>query len=608
MRRFMPVARFGLLFFGFSTVVIGLHWLLGDAINGLVESLAAQLSDSIAIALAIVLALSADVLLPVPSSVLSIWAVVSQGPVVGFMIVWLGMNLACLLGYLLGAGASEALVGRFIRAKDLAQARKLSDRFGMVALVFARAVPVLAEASVVSAGLSGMPFRRFAWVCSLSNAGIAIAYAAAGAWANTTASFALAFAASISLPALAFAAYRLLSTEKKRTMRQRARTENTLLPSFNLNFSYPVCFTRDVFAPSNPTLIQQLQREAVDPTAIKVQFFVDAGLLKGNNSLRANIERYCHHHGLNWLGGPVALPGGDQAKNQAEIERLYDIMLEAGMDRQSYVVAIGGGGVLDAAGYAASTFHRGIRLIRMPTTVLAQNDAGVGVKNGINSRGLKNLLGCFAIPYAIINDAAFLESLSQRDFRSGFAEAVKVSLIRDAAFFDWICANAAALNAREEKATAYLIQRCAELHLNQICNGGDPFEQGSARPLDYGHWSAHKLEQLTDHALAHGEAVAIGMVLDAFYAVEIGLLQAERAVGIAELLRSLGFAVWHPALLQENNDGESVLLLALEEFRQHLGGNLCITLLRDIGLTLEADTMDTQALLRARDALQRFAT
>jgi 3-dehydroquinate synthase len=278
-------------------------------------------------------------------------------------------------------------------------------------------------------------------------------------------------------------------------------------------------------------------------------------------------------------------------------------MLQNELDRHSYVIAIGGGAALDAAGYAAATFHRGIRSIRLPTTVLAQNDAGIGVKSGINDQGIKNLIGSFTVPYAVINDSAFLATLPDRVFRSGFAEAVKVALIRDREFFNWIESNLGPLNRREEAATQYLIKRCAELHLRQICHGGDPFETGNARPLDYGHWSAHKLESLSRHALLHGEAVAIGMKLDALYAAEIGLLKREEVDRLIGLLQQLGFELWHSSLLAATADAKDALLAGLEEFRQHLGGELCITLLTTIGQAVEVNTVDAAAMLVARDKL-----
>jgi 3-dehydroquinate synthase len=269
------------------------------------------------------------------------------------------------------------------------------------------------------------------------------------------------------------------------------------------------------------------------------------------------------------------------------------------------VIAIGGGAVLDLVGYVAATVHRGVRLIRIPTTVLSQNDVGVGVKNGINALGVKNSIGTFCPPFAVINDFDLLRSLDRRDKRAGYAEAVKVSLIRDPAFFDWLEANALALQAFEPHAMAYMIRVCAKHHMQHIATSGDPFEMGSARPLDYGHWAAHKLENLTRYALRHGEAVAIGIALDTRYAVETGLLSSEQALRVVCLFEQLGFKLWHPALEARHSDSDHFTFLdGLEEFREHLGGELTIPLLRAIGSPIDVYELDTDRVLRARQWLK----
>jgi 3-dehydroquinate synthase len=272
------------------------------------------------------------------------------------------------------------------------------------------------------------------------------------------------------------------------------------------------------------------------------------------------------------------------------------------------VVGIGGGAFLDMIGFVAATTHRGVRHVRVPTTVLGQNDSGVGVKNGVNAFGMKNLLGCFAPPFAVLNDAAFLRTLHPRDKIAGIAEAVKVSLIRDSLFFEWLEGNADALRECAPPAMARMIRRCAELHMRQIAHGGDPFETGSAWPLDYGHWSAHKLESLTAHELRHGEAVAIGLALDARYSVQIGMLAAHGEERVYGLLKRLGFYLWHPAMDTRDEHGRPVILRGIEEFREHLGGELTITLLRDIGQGEEVHAMDNNEILHAMAWLRRKET
>jgi 3-dehydroquinate synthase len=247
--------------------------------------------------------------------------------------------------------------------------------------------------------------------------------------------------------------------------------------------------------------------------------------------------------------------------------------------------------VLDAAGYAASLTHRGVRVVRLPSTVLSQCDGGIGVKTGVNGFATKNLFGTFAPPHAVVNDLELLRSLPLRDARAGMAEAVKVALIRDAAFFDWIEANAEALGRADVEPLGTLVRRCAALHLRHIREGGDPFEMGSARPLDYGHWAAHKLEVMSRHELRHGEAVAIGMLLDARYAEQKGMLPAAELERLASLLGRLGLPTYHPALA-ETSGGRLAVIAGLEDFREHLGGALTVTLLERIGRGREVTSLD----------------
>jgi 3-dehydroquinate synthase len=297
---------------------------------------------------------------------------------------------------------------------------------------------------------------------------------------------------------------------------------------------------------------------------------------------------------------PVAVPGGEKIKSDLHfVESVQQTLFDLHIDRHSFVIAVGGGAVLDAIGLVASTTHRGVRHIRVPTTVLAQNDSGVGVKNGVNLQGVKNFVGTFAPPFAVLNDMEFIVTLPERDKIAGMAEAVKVALIRDAEFFGWIERHMDDLATFERAAMATMIRRCAELHMRQISQGGDPFESGSARPLDYGHWSAHKLESLTRHHVRHGEAVAIGMALDARYSVLAGLLAQGEETRICALLEYLGFELWHPALAKTGANGDWVILEGLREFQEHLGGELSVTLLAGIGAGVEVHEIDRERMRQA---------
>lgn len=371
--------------------------------------------------------------------------------------------------------------------------------------------------------------------------------------------------------------------------------------SFAVQYDYPVHFTHDLFSRDNSVFVSALARKEANKRH-RFVVFIDADVAASWPGLAHDICAYadCHAAQLQLLAHPETIPGGEQVKHDPElVTRLQRRLVDLGIDRHSYVVGIGGGAFLDMVGFVAATTHRGVRHVRVPTTVLGQNDSGVGVKNGVNAFGMKNLLGSFAPPFAVLNDANFLRTLHPRDRVAGIAEAVKVALIRDGVFFEWLESQVEALRACAPEATARMIRRCAELHMRQIAHGGDPFETGSARPLDYGHWSAHKLEALTAHELRHGEAVAIGLALDSRYSVQIGMLEPGLEERIIDLLKGLGFYPWHPALERRDAEGRWVILEGLREFREHLGGELTITLLRAIGRGEEVHVMDEDEILRA---------
>jgi 3-dehydroquinate synthase len=371
-------------------------------------------------------------------------------------------------------------------------------------------------------------------------------------------------------------------------------------------YAYPVCFTQHAFAPANRTLVDALRK--VEPDRChRVVVVADQGVVGAWPRLFETMEAYAHAHQqhLQLTGEPFVVPGGEACKNDPLLPgQLHELFARLGLDRQSFCLVVGGGAVLDMAGFAASTAHRGLRVVRMPTTVLSQNDGGVGVKNGVNLFGVKNFLGTFAPPFAVINDFSFLETLDRRDRIAGLAEAVKVALLRDAHFFEWLCEHERELCTLQPAATHTMVKRCAKLHLEHIQTSGDPFEFGSARPLDLGHWSAHKLESLTDHELRHGEAVAIGLALDCLYAEDLGLLASEPTRRILDLLEHLGFCLYHPALEQKDDSGELEVLRGLQEFREHLGGELTVTLLEGIARPLDAHEMDAT---RIRSAIATLA-
>jgi len=373
---------------------------------------------------------------------------------------------------------------------------------------------------------------------------------------------------------------------------------NTLQQQFSVSYSFPVIFTRDAFGASNPALAGLLSGAGAGKARLLT--VIDAEVLRLTPELPEKLARFAAAHGdrVEFLLPPLVLQGGEACKSGlAEVERIQARVEKQGLCRHSYILAIGGGALLDVAGLAAATAHRGIRLIRVPTTTLAMNDAGVGVKNGVNAFGRKNFTGTFAPPFAVLNDFDFLASLPPRELRAGIAEAVKVALIRDREFFNFLCEARARLAAFAPEAMERMIVRCAELHLEHIGQSGDPFEFGSSRPLDFGHWAAHKLEELSAGEVRHGEAVAIGVALDSLYSWHNGLIGDLELRRILGTLEGIGFELYHPALSWIE------VPKALREFQEHLGGELSIPLLNGIGDKIDSHDIDPALYRRCIDTL-----
>lgn len=385
----------------------------------------------------------------------------------------------------------------------------------------------------------------------------------------------------------------------------------TIKQEFSIAYQYQIYFTEALFASSN-TLLVDIMEQTDNRLPAKLGVVVDAGVAQHHPKLVQQIIDYSQQHNakISLCGAPLVVPGGEDSKNTFQyVNEVLELINAEQIDRHAFIMAIGGGAVLDMVGFAAAIGHRGIGIIRVPTTVLSQNDSGVGVKNSINYFGKKNFLGTFAPPIAVINDAQFLSTLDDRQWRGGISEAIKVALIKDLDFFEWIEEHAVALANRSLEPMQYLIHRCAELHTDHIGQGGDPFEKGSSRPLDFGHWAAHKLEQLSNFEVFHGEAVAIGICLDVVYSHLLGLIDAASAHRVLDCFGVLGFSITHPLLgaVEERGVLNPDLVKGLEEFREHLGGRLTIMLLEKLGQGVEYHEMDEQLIGAAVQYLQEYS-
>lgn len=369
-----------------------------------------------------------------------------------------------------------------------------------------------------------------------------------------------------------------------------------------ITFKHRVIFTRDAFAADNTSLANVL----IEGGGRRVLVFLENTVAAAWKTLPDHIHTYFQKLDLDFRGVKI-FEGGEACKaDETLVHQIWKEIDSSHIDRHSYAIVIGGGAFLDAVGFAVATAHRGVRLVRFPTTTLSQDDSGVGVKNAINAFNKKNWIGSFSVPFAVINDFKLLESQDPESSVSGLIEAVKVALVKDGEFFKWIEANVTALSQLEREAFEQCIKRSALLHARHIALGGDPFETGSSRPLDFGHWAAHKMEALTNYELSHAEAVAVGLALDTIYSQKIGFLSKENADRIIKVLINLGLKTYHPALDWTDSKGNRRVLAGLDEFREHLGGELTVLLLSDLGKGVDVHEFNTTILEQSIEQLREM--
>lgn len=356
-------------------------------------------------------------------------------------------------------------------------------------------------------------------------------------------------------------------------------------------FTHSIRFTHNAFDVLNTTIASVVGEPAKGGRKLIV--VIDHGVAAANPELQQQAIDCFRRCGFD-CAPPLVIKGGEACKQGMETwMQILEAIRDARICRHSWVAAIGGGAVLDVVGFAAATAHRGVRLLRVPTTTLAQADSGIGVKNGINLFGRKNYLGSFAVPDAVVCDLELLETLTDDDWIGGFSEVLKVGILKSRELFRHVCELASSVRERDLHAAAPLLQESARLHLEHIADGGDPFELTRARPLDFGHWAAHRLETITGYACTHGHAVAIGIALDSTYANLQGRLHTDDLSAILDCISRLGLPTFHPALESD------ALFGGIEEFREHLGGELCITLVEGIGQPYEVSELDTRLIRKA---------
>ncbi|HIH2763070.1 MAG TPA: 3-dehydroquinate synthase [Candidatus Azoamicus sp.] len=389
----------------------------------------------------------------------------------------------------------------------------------------------------------------------------------------------------------------IILTKKKKNMHK------IIKQTFDIKYNYNIFFTKDIFNLNNKILINELNKNNLSEK--KVLIVIDKNITKFHTDLIKNINNYFNFYKnlIKITCKPIIFTGGERIKNHYSLVKyLYTIIEKYKICRQSYLIAIGGGTLQDLAGYVASTAHRGIKLIRIPTTVLSQDDSGVGVKNGINFINKKNFIGCFSTPHSVINDYSFLNSLNLKQIMEGISEALKVALIKDKNFFNYININSK--NITTPAVLENLIYTCANLHAEHISKYGDPFEKTSSRPLDFGHWTAHKLESMSKYKISHGESVGIGIILDTTYSYLIKLLKKDKWKTIIRCMINLKMKIFSDLLLKKKQT--YMIFDGLEEFREHLGGKVTITLLKDIGIKIDVHHINKNIYIKAIKLIEKI--
>ncbi len=310
-----------------------------------------------------------------------------------------------------------------------------------------------------------------------------------------------------------------------------------------------------------------------------------------------DLERRLLEHGL-LLGEICFVASGEGSKSFAELERVCNALLDLGIERSHAVIALGGGVIGDLAGFAASIVKRGVRLVQMPTTLLAQVDSSVGGKTGINTRHGKNLIGSFHQPSLVLTDLTTLDSLPLREFRAGYAEIVKYGALGDAAFFEWLESNGARVFSRDGDALTYAILKSCQMKAEIV--GRDELEKGDRAWLNFGHTFGHAVEAWAGYGgdLLHGEGVALGMVLAAKFSEGQGLCDASVAARLETHLAELGLPVDFESLHAQVGRSPRLeeLLAFMEQDKKVRDGQLTLVLLRGLGEAFVSPDVPREAM------------
>lgn len=332
------------------------------------------------------------------------------------------------------------------------------------------------------------------------------------------------------------------------------------------SFEYPIVFSSDVFDPENVELSSVIRRHEPEGRH-RLAAVVDRGAIVGSRELILHIERYAAHHRahLELVAPPIVLDGGDMLKDDAFLPgRLQSYFHTLELDRRSTLLCIGGGALLDICGFAAATMRSAPRVVRLPSTTRSQAGPAMLPACTVNAFGTRDFLGIWRPPFAVVCDQRFLDTQRTRDKVAGLSEAVRAALLWDAELFGWIGEHAGKLSAGERDAVAELVQRSAGLYAAHAAKM-NPVDPRLSEALAHGTWAADKLTTLAERPVRMGEALAIGIALDAVIASLTGALSAKARDAIVTTLERLGLRLWHETLGRVDSEGRLLLLDGLSD-------------------------------------------
>lgn len=339
--------------------------------------------------------------------------------------------------------------------------------------------------------------------------------------------------------------------------------ENQLLVEYEGKVLYPIVFEKDFSG-----LLQELQKLNIQERRICIVTETQVGelyLKQVNELLTGNCKQLIS----------FVFPAGEASKNLAVVQDLYEQLILAQFDRNDVLLALGGGVVGDLTGYAAATYFRGIDFVQVPTSLLAQTDSSIGGKTGVDFRAYKNVVGAFHQPKLVYMNLSTLNTLSDREFNSGFGEIIKHGLIKDKAYLEWIIENQEGIQRRDLDVLMKMIRHSCNIKRLVVQN--DPKEQGERALLNYGHTLGHAIEKLLDFQFLHGECVAIGTHLANLISLKRGNLTQEEFKQIYDLYTYFGF----PAM-PDTLDPEEIVRTTKND-KKMLAGKIKFILLEEVG-------------------------